>query len=969
MHRSIAVRTWFLVLTCVLGPAGTLTRAQTSVVDVADAVTPSVVTITTFFAKVKTSRRASDAPGAVQVIRPGSGVIVDPKGLIVTNLHLVAELIGADGGQNPDYWALVTLPGGPLPGGRQYEAKIVATDVRADLALLEIATGAKGLPALPLGDATELAPGERVIAVSFPDTESAEIFAGVLLSPPNGTTKLREAELEPHETLLTDARFHRSLDGGPLVDMRGRVLGLHNSSHVTDRGEAFDEEDEEAKKKPNVDYAVIVSSAAIRAAFEKWLPADAAPLAPLARGEASEAVPAIAAIAPAVVSVWTGEGDHPAVPDVKDPHVQRPPAGLGSAVVLTPTGLVVTAADLFPGDTKRASVRTSDGKLFAAELVAISHEKRVALAQLALQDGVTLPVASLADSKSAIAGEFVAVVARPHVQTTLSAGVLSALERDGLVQVASWVHRGHLGGAIADRQGRLLAIAVEQPTPAMGRAIKSSSFLGFATPLAAVFEAFASELAERGVAAPAADEAGALEARRTAPSWVVDLTRSSLVNVIVSKALPAEATGFNPFDEPEAKFALLGQGSGVIIDPSGLALTNWHVVSAALDGLVPRADHRVEVTLPTGDRYDADVLSTSRDDDLALIMLKLKPGQELVPVELGDSSALRAGQPVIAIGNPLGLANSVTRGIVSRKSIDARISGRLHEYKGMVMVDAAINPGNSGGALLDEAGRLIGINSAGRVGAGMAIPVDKAREVFAGKLLAAESLRSSFLGFQVKEAAGGLVVSAVDELGPAESVGLVAGDELLAIDGREGLSRITLAQTLLGSEPGVPLVLRIGRGGEVLEKTVVPMAFAAWNAFRQSGILVQPVDYAAESELVFAASVAMHRVYTGDAQGRPARLASGALRVIGVRSLDASASDPGSDHPVRAGDLLLGITVVTPGEVNDVHELRKLETLAALAVAFEERATKEGELCELWVYRDGAVQTVKVWIRRVPRGA
>jgi hypothetical protein len=173
---------------------------------------------------------------------------------------------------------------------------------------------------------------------------------------------------------------------------------------------------------------------------------------------------------------------------------------------------------------------------------------------------------------------------------------------------------------------------------------------------------------------------------------------------------------------------------------------------------------------------------------------------------------------------------------------------------------------------------------------------------------------------------------------------------------------------LLRSVPGQPMVLRIGRGGEVLEKTVVPLAFAAWNAFRQSGILVEPIDYAQESALVYEASVALHRVYTGDAAGTPARLSSGALRVIGVRSLDAGGADAGSDHPVRAGDLLLGISVVTAGEVTDTHELQRFETLAALALAFEGRATKEGELCELWVYRDGAVQTVKVWIRRVPRG-
>jgi S1-C subfamily serine protease len=400
----------------------------------------------------------------------------------------------------------------------------------------------------------------------------------------------------------------------------------------------------------------------------------------------------------------------------------------------------------------------------------------------------------------------------------------------------------------------------------------------------------------------------------------------------------------------------------VIIDPSGLALTNWHVVSAALDGTVPREDHTVEVTLPTGEKYGARVLSTSRDDDLALIALDLEPGRTLVPVELGDSGALRHGQPVIAIGNPLGLANSVSLGVVSRKTIDARISGRLREYKGMVMVDAAINPGNSGGALLDEEGRLIGINTAGRVGAGMAIPVDKARAVFADKLLAAESLRSSFLGFQVMEQNGGLFVRSVDELGPAGRVGLQVGDQILDVDGRSGLNQIQLAQTLLDAEAGEPMVLQVGRAGATQTFTVVPIPFAAWQVFRQSGILVTPVDYSEESELVQNASLALHRAYTGDRAGAPSQLMEGALRVEAVRSLD-----PDRDHPLQTGDLVLGLTTVVLDAVANSEHLTRFERLADLALAFDARATKEGELCQLWIWRDGEVRDVEAWVRRAPR--
>src|SRR5690606_32266683 len=123
----------------------------------------------------------------------------------------------------------------------------------------------------------------------------------------------------------SDARFHASLDGGPLLDLQGRVLGLHNSSHVS-TGEGFaEEEDEEAKKKVDESYAVIVSADAIRAAFPEHFSAETTPPTPLESAPESPAAAAVAAIAPSVVSVWTGAEEHPKIADPKDPHSQRPP--------------------------------------------------------------------------------------------------------------------------------------------------------------------------------------------------------------------------------------------------------------------------------------------------------------------------------------------------------------------------------------------------------------------------------------------------------------------------------------------------------------------------------------------------------------------------------------------------------------------------------------------------------------------
>lgn len=952
-RRPAPARVWLSFLAVGILPPNVSARPQDSLEELAEVVSPAVVTVSVLFEKRGSGARGRD-PEVVRVVRPASGVIVDPAGLVVTNWHLVSELVGPDGQPDPEYQALVTLT-----NGRQMMANVLAYDERRDLALLEVRAGAQRLPALPLGDPAELPAGSRVLALGFADAQAPQVFAGVLVFP-SGPTRLREHELPAEETLLTDARFHTTLDGGPLVDLAGRVLGIHNSSHVSARNEGFREEEDEEAKKPDESYAVIVSSSAVRAAFGDYLPSGGGPAAPVRGVHPSPAVAPIAAIEGALVSVWTADEPHPDRPAPRDPHAQRPPQRLASGVVISADGLVWTAAEIFPAETRRASVRTADGRTFQAELVRARRERKVALLRVELPSGVRLTPARLADSRAALAGEFAAVVARPFARPIASVGVLSALERAGFVQVASWVHRGHLGGALVDRAGRLLGIATDQPL--LGGEIKSTSFLGFAAPLATLFETFEAELAAAGVAAPDADGAGELEARRTAAARVVERTQSSLVNVLVSKAQPRASSGFNPFDEPDPTFSLLGQGSGVVIDPSGLALTNWHVVAASLEGGVPRPDHRVEVTLPTGERYVANVLSTSRDDDLALIALQLEPGRTLEPVELGDSDALAVGQPVIAIGNPLGLANSVSVGIVSCKSLDVRIQGRLREYKGMVMVDAAINPGNSGGALLDEEARLVGINSAGRVGAGMAIPVNKAREVFADKLLAAENLRSSFLGFEVAEERGALVVRAVEELGPAGRAGVELGDELLAIDSRADLSRIALAQVLLEARPGTPLALRLGRGGEVLERVVMPIPYAAWLAFRQSGALVEPLDYEREAELVHGASIALHRAYTGSEGGQPGRLMGGALRVVGVRPVELH-----RDHPLRVGDLLLGITTVTRGETSDSHDLLRLESLEDLAEALEPRATKDGERCEVWIYREGQVLTVSLLVRRPPR--
>ncbi|MCY3001110.1 MAG: trypsin-like peptidase domain-containing protein, partial [Planctomycetota bacterium] len=541
---------------------------------------------------------------------------------------------------------------------------------------------------------------------------------------------------------------------------------------------------------------------------------------------------------------------------------------------------------------------------------------------------------------------------------TVSAGVLAATEREGRVRVGAWVHDGHKGGALLDSTGRLIGVPAADIFEGQERK-QGESYLGVAVPIDRAREALAAELAGEVRApgltkAPVASEAE-LALRRDKVTQVVAKTRDSLLNIEVYVEKP-KAGGFDPF-ATEGELRMLGQGSGAVIDDSGLAITNWHVVqdTLAADG-TQRADHKVQVTMPNGKRYGARVLATSRDDDLALIQLELPEGESVVPVPLGASKTLRRGDVVIAIGNPYGKANTVTVGIVAAKDQDANISGRLHVYENMLQTDAAINPGNSGGAMLDPQGQLVGINSAGRSGAGLAIPVERVREVFGEKLLAT---MGAFVGFAISEnPEGGTVVTLVDENGPAARAGLLKGDRLLAVDMKPVMSPVDLGNLLLGR--GLePMRVDVVRGELTQSMLLQPMHHDVWRLLRQTGIELSEVDYASESALVREASIALHRAYTGLAESVPTQLMSSALRVVTVKPRD------GVSYDVRPGDLLLGATWTDRTIDTELVRLARFESLRTLRDFTDARATKTGEPAELWILRDGKVHSTNVPLFKV----
>lgn len=277
-----------------------------------------------------------------------------------------------------------------------------------------------------------------------------------------------------------------------------------------------------------------------------------------------------------------------------------------------------------------------------------------------------------------------------------------------------------------------------------------------------------------------------------------------------------------------------GTGSGFIIDAEGLILTNAHVIEGA---------DQVLVTLKDGRELTGEVLGEDRLTDLAVIRVE---ASGLPTVTLGDSEQLRPGEWAIAIGNPLGLDNTVTAGIISatgRSSSQIRVPDKRVSF---IQTDAAINPGNSGGPLLNEQGQVIGVNTAiigGAQGLGFAIPINAAQEI-ARELIANGKVDHPYIGIQMRSltpalreilnsqnsqnlqisADSGVIVLGIQTNSPAAQAGVRPGDVLQSLDGQPTLAAETVQTIVQNTEIGDPLVAVIDRQGRQLEVTLRPAA-------------------------------------------------------------------------------------------------------------------------------------------------
>ena len=352
-------------------------------------------------------------------------------------------------------------------------------------------------------------------------------------------------------------------------------------------------------------------------------------------------------------------------------------------------------------------------------------------------------------------------------------------------------------------------------------------------------------------------------------------------------------------------------GSGVIVGADGTIVTSHHVIQKA---------DEIRVVLADRSEYDAAIVKVDERSDLAV--LKVKAAVPLPYLELRDSDTLEVGDIVLAIGNPFGVGQTVTQGIVSAL---ARPAGGVSDYQFFIQTDAAINPGNSGGALVDTQGRLTGINTAiysttgGSNGIGFAIPANMVQAVLAGQAADGRVVPPWF-GVSAQEVTGsiadslamghprGVLLREVAPGGPAEKAGLKSGDVILSVGGRLVSSERELGYRIATLGIGKPVPVRLWRGGKELDLEVVPVATVSVENTPGAALLEGEHPLAGIAVTDITPAIASELGLPAGAEGVVVTKArTGGRQLLGMS--------------LRAGDVILQ---VNRASVTSVAQLRKL---------------------------------------------
>ncbi len=414
-----------------------------------------------------------------------------------------------------------------------------------------------------------------------------------------------------------------------------------------------------------------------------------------------------------------------------------------------------------------------------------------------------------------------------------------------------------------------------------------------------------------GLAVAGDDREDGRRIRRSRVVEMVERVRNSVVNISASQHVKVHRPIFGTFFE-ERHSQRMTNGSGFVIHKDGYIVTNEHVVARS-------TDHRVRFA--NGQSYDAVIVAIDPQRDLAI--LRISPESPLVPLKLGRSDDLMVGEDAIAIGNPFGLENTVTRGVLSALNRDLEINGDVI-YEDLIQTDASINPGNSGGPLFNILGELIGVNTAVRAEAenvGFAIPVDQLRALMPD-MLDITHLYQVEVGIRVF---GDLaeVVELVDD-SPAAKAGARLGDRITGIAGETVLRDVDYYIAMLGQRAGDTVdvsILRDGQPGKLtMQLTEVPKLDGAELAWQKLGMRLKPIP---------------------PAVARQFRLRGNEGLVIS----DIVRGGPAERHGIGTGELLVSL---------GRYRAWPLETVAQLL-----EATDRGDPVDLGVWRfynDGTVR-------------
>ena len=416
----------------------------------------------------------------------------------------------------------------------------------------------------------------------------------------------------------------------------------------------------------------------------------------------------------------------------------------------------------------------------------------------------------------------------------------------------------------------------------------------------------------------------------------------AVVNISTTTVLTDQPNNFpqfppgSPFEDFLEEFRDRGSkrqsqalGSGFIIDPEGIVVTNNHVIEAA---------DQIRVTLSNDKTFDAVLLGRDPKTDLAV--LKIDPeGEELTAVTFGDSDTLRVGEWVLAIGNPFGLGGTVTAGIVSARGRDIGNG----PYDDFIQTDASINRGNSGGPLFNLEGEVIGINTAifsqsgGSVGIGFSIASNLASNVV-DQLAEYGRTRRGWLGVFIQEitpdiaeslgleSENGALVSSVHPEGPAEAGGMRAGDVVLSFDGKEIEDMRSLPRIVAETAIGKKVKVKVLRGGDI---KVLTIELGELEQAEQAGLLsgrstapTQPHSFASLGFTVASITDELREEFN-----IPDAPSGEALR--GVVVTEVVQGSPASERGMQVGDIIRRIgqkQVMSQSDLIDgVAEARRLE--------------------------------------------